>query len=143
VYVESESKKVGNLRVPEALIGTMRSSQCVRLEAQPAVRVALLLEDYAHFVADPASLAARLELLADLHGAQRIEQWQAMLSSGAWQPLVHDLLESHYDPAYRRSLFRNYREAETGPVVEVHDISRAGFLALATDLIRADRRPIG
>ena len=143
VYVESESKKVGNLRVPEALILRMRESPCIRLEAAPAVRVALLLEDYAHFVSDPATLGSRLELLAGLHGAERIEQWQSLLASGAWQPLVHDLLESHYDPAYRRSLFRNYREAEAAPAVEVRDISRAGFLALATSLLRADRKPIG
>ena len=41
VYVESESKKVGNLRVPDALIVRMRESRCFRLEAQARVRVAL------------------------------------------------------------------------------------------------------
>jgi len=137
VYVESESKKVGNLRVPDALILRMRESRCFRLEAQAGVRVALLMEDYAHFVSDPAALGRRLDLLRDLHGAERIALWKDHLEHGAWEPLVHDLLESHYDPAYRRSLFRNYREAESGPAVEIRDISRAGFLRLARELIRA------
>ena len=139
VFVESESKKVGNLRVPDALIERMRASSCVRLEAAPATRVALLLEDYAHFVARPEDLARRLDLLRDLHGAERIGQWQAQLARGEWQPLVHDLLESHYDPAYRKSLFRNYREAQAAPPLEVRDISPAGFAALARRLAERSR----
>jgi tRNA 2-selenouridine synthase len=135
VFVESESKKVGNLRVPDALILRMRASPCVRLEASADVRVALLMEEYAHFVADPAALAARLALLRDLHGADRIEAWESMLSRGEWHPLVHDLLESHYDPAYRKSLFRNYREAQAAPAQTVSDYSAAGFRALARRLI--------
>jgi tRNA 2-selenouridine synthase len=135
VWVESESKKVGNLRVPDPLIERMRASACVRLEADAGVRVALLMEEYAHFMANPATLAARLALLADLHGADRLAGWQAQLSKGEWHPLVHDLLESHYDPAYRKSLFRNYREAQSAPAVSVTDASPDGFRALARTLI--------
>ena len=46
VFVESESKKVGDLRVPEALIRQMRVSRCLWLELPLAQRVALLIEDY-------------------------------------------------------------------------------------------------
>ena len=136
VYVESESKKVGNLRVPDALIERMRAARCFRLEADEPTRVALLLGDYAHFVADPGALATKLDLLRDLHGKERIEQWRAHLEAGRWEPLVSDLLASHYDPAYRRSLARNYPDAATATPVEVRDISAAGFLALARALAR-------
>ncbi|MEO7741896.1 MAG: tRNA 2-selenouridine(34) synthase MnmH [Usitatibacter sp.] len=136
VYVESESRKVGNLRVPEELIRRMRAARCFRLEASQDIRVALLMEDYAHFVASPAALMARLGLLRDLHGAERIAQWEEHLAAGAWHPLVHDLLENHYDPAYRKSLLRNYREAQTARVVEVIEPGRAGFLALARAIVR-------
>lgn len=136
VFVESESKKVGNLRVPDALITHMREARCFRLEADTATRVALLLEDYAHFVARPAALAAKLDCLKSLHGAERIAQWKSHLHGGEWSLLVRDLLESHYDPAYRRSLERNYRGAPGAAVVEVRDISRAGFLGIARRLER-------
>jgi tRNA 2-selenouridine synthase len=136
LFVESESKKVGNLRVPEALIERMRGSSCVRLEADVDTRVALLLEDYAHFVGSPAVLAEKLELLRDLHGAERIAQWREHLGHGQWQPLVRDLLESHYDPAYRKSLFRNYREAQAATAIPVRDITPEGFLRLARTLNR-------
>jgi tRNA 2-selenouridine synthase len=136
LFVESESKKVGNLRVPEALIERMRGSSCVRLEADVDTRVALLLEDYAHFVGSPAVLAEKLELLRDLHGAERIAQWREHLGQGQWQPLVRDLLESHYDPAYRKSLFRNYRGAQAATGIPVRDITPEGFLSLARTLNR-------
>ena len=131
VFVESESKKVGDLRVPDALITRMRDSECLRLEAGTATRVSLLMEDYEHFVRDPQALAEKLDCLKSLHGTERIDGWKSLLERGEWNALVGDLLENHYDPAYRRSLFRNYRDAQAAQAVNVADITPQGFLALA------------
>jgi tRNA 2-selenouridine synthase len=137
VFVESESKKVGNLRVPEVLIERMRASACTRLEAGEDTRVALLLEDYAHFVKDPEALRAKLECLVPLHGNERIRAWTEQLRAGEWNALVQDLLRNHYDPAYRKSLFRNYKGAESAAAVNVTDITAPGFRALARSIIAA------
>ena len=56
VFVESESKKVGNLAVPDALIERMRASACLRLDLPDDERVALLLEDYDFFVQRPEAV---------------------------------------------------------------------------------------
>jgi tRNA 2-selenouridine synthase len=131
VYVESESRKVGNLRVPEALIAYMRASRCLRLEADTATRVKMLVEDYAHFVSDPAALAAKLDHLKALHGAERLASWREHLEAGRFEPLVEDLLANHYDPAYHRSLFRNYRDAQGARVFQVSEGTREEFDRLA------------
>jgi tRNA 2-selenouridine synthase len=115
----------------------MRSARCFRLEAEQPARVALLLEDYEHFVADPQALAAKLACLAPLHGAGRIEAWTAQLQRGDWHGLVSDLLASHYDPAYRRSLERNYRDAATATPIAVAGIARDDFRAIAKGLVAA------
>jgi tRNA 2-selenouridine synthase len=94
------------------------------------------MEDYAHFVASPDALAAKLDCLAHLHGKERIDAWKDHLERGRWDELVRELLESHYDPAYRRSLFRNYVGAESAGPLEVRDISHGGFLAMAQRLAR-------
>jgi len=60
--------------------------------------------------------------------------WRA--TAGEWRPLVADLLASHYDPAYRKSLTRNYRDAQSAPALPVRDITSAGFLALARQILR-------
>jgi tRNA 2-selenouridine synthase len=138
VFVESESKKVGNLRVPEALIARMREGECIRLEVPPAVRATLLLEDYAHLVASPGVLLEKLACLAPLHGKERIDRWNALVGDGAWRDLVADLLEAHYDPAYHRSMFRNYRQAAAAAAVPVGDASRAAFEELARRIADGD-----
>ncbi|MEO5845080.1 MAG: tRNA 2-selenouridine(34) synthase MnmH, partial [Caldimonas sp.] len=50
VFVESESKKIGDLRVDDALIAAMRAAACVWLELSLEARVALLLAEYDFFV---------------------------------------------------------------------------------------------
>src|SRR5574341_2127013 len=84
VYVEGESKKIGQLQVPEALIQAMRAAECVMLEADAATRIALLTEEYGHFFADPQALHAQLDCLSGLHGRERVASWKALAARGAW-----------------------------------------------------------
>lgn len=139
VYVESESRKVGDLRVPGELIERMRASPCLRLEADEATRVALLREDYAHFEQQPEVLVEKLECLKPLHGAERIESWKTALGRGDWDGLVRDLLVTHYDPAYERSMFRNYVNAADARVAAVTQFTKEGFRALARSIVAARR----
>jgi len=73
VWVESESKKVGELRVPEALIVRMRSAPCVRIELPLDERVKLLMEDYDFFVRDVPAFCERLDALRALRGNEVIK----------------------------------------------------------------------
>ncbi|MFA9219170.1 MAG: tRNA 2-selenouridine(34) synthase MnmH, partial [Sphingomonadaceae bacterium] len=106
VFVESESKKVGNLRVPAALMERMRASPCISLQLSRANRVRLLMEDYAHFTISPETLNVQLEHLTPLHGRDHITRWQEMARAGDMAALVEELLIKHYDPAYLRSIDR-------------------------------------
>lgn len=134
VYVEGESRKIGQLQVPEALIGAMRAAECVRLEADLEARVALLMEEYRHFFAAPEMLAAQLECLARLHGRERVDAWKALAARGAWPQLVARLLEEHYDPAYRRSAERNFARLPQARVLRVAAADEDVFAGLARAL---------
>jgi tRNA 2-selenouridine synthase len=136
VFVESESKKVGNLRVPDALMEHMRASPCISLVLPAGQRVRLLTEDYAHFVGDPALLNRQLDCLVPLHGRVRIGEWQQMAVDGRIEELVSQLLAEHYDPAYLRSIDRNFAQFSRALSVELPDISEAAFLQAAGQLIR-------
>lgn len=129
VFVEAESRRIGNVHVPEPLIAVMRASPCLALEADEAARVALLLEDYRHLLQDPETLGAMLGRLLELHGKARIEHWNALASQGDFGQLVEELLRSHYDPLYRRSSHGNYRglaqaERFDGGMLGPHDLDR-------------------
>jgi tRNA 2-selenouridine synthase len=126
VFVEGESKKIGQLQVPEALIAAMRSSPCMVLDTAPEARVELLLEEYRHFVENPAALEAQLDCLVALHGRERIGAWKSLAAQGEWRQFVKTLLVEHYDPAYRRSSTRNFSrlsEAEILPIDRSDDRS--------------------
>ena len=134
VYVEGESRKIGQLQVPEALIAAMRASACVRLEAAPEARIALLMDEYRHFFGDPATLNAQLDCLVPLHGRERVAAWQALVASGAWAALVERLLEEHYDPAYRRSAQKNFARLPQARVLRVPAPDEATFASLARQM---------
>lgn len=135
VYVEGESRKIGQLQVPQALIETMRESECVLLEAATAARVALLMEEYRHFFANPAALGAQLDCLLRLHGRERVESWKALAARAAWEQLVERLLEEHYDPAYRRSAQRNFPRLPQAQVLRVAAADEASFAGMARELV--------
>ncbi len=108
VFVESESKKIGRLRVPQALIDAMWASECAVIEADVPVRVDLLKDEYGHFLQDSKRLNTQLDCLRALHGNETINQWQALAQAGAWDTLTEDLLVRHYDPAYTRAIVKHY-----------------------------------
>lgn len=108
VFIEAESKRIGKLSVPEALIKQMRTSPSLWLDTATSVRIELLNQEYAHFLRDPESLCTSLERLVEMQGRERIAKWQQLARQGDWNTLVSELLEQHYDPAYARSLENNY-----------------------------------
>ncbi len=134
IFVESESKKVGNLRVPDALMERMRKSPCVALALSLENRVRLLMEDYRHFADSPATLNAQLDCLAKLHGREKIDSWHALANGGAMQELVGQLLAEHYDPAYLRSIDRNFIQYGQALPLELQDIGPDDFRAAAEAL---------
>jgi len=140
VYVESESRKIGNLRVPEKLMEKMRASYCVHLQTSIADRVALLIEDYPHLVVDSTRLGDQLDHLVALHGHATIRAWRDMAQTGEISRLVEALLTQHYDPAYLRSIQRNFGGYARARSLTLEAISEGGFSKAALALL-ADVSP--
>lgn len=125
VYVESESKRVGNVTVPESLIKAMRASPCVDIRMSVEQRVSLLMRDYDHFVQDTEHFSERLKTLVALLGHATIDRWQSMIDANQVAGVVQELLSLHYDPKYFESMGRNFQHYATAPQVEIRGISDA------------------
>ena len=105
VFVESESAKVGDLRVPPALIERMRASPCVWLDL--AMRCPRRAADARVRLLRPRRRlrsARRLDALRVLRGHETVNGWQESARSGRIESVVRDLLDSHYDPIYLQSM---------------------------------------
>lgn len=112
VFVESESRKVGNLSIPESLMLAMRDSPCFELQLSLDERVALLMEDYNFFVDDQDLFCRRLDALVAIRGKAVVDAWKEQIHTGHIDQVVRDLLVIHYDPTYAASMVRNF--AQTG-----------------------------
>ncbi|HEX7891063.1 MAG TPA: tRNA 2-selenouridine(34) synthase MnmH [Ramlibacter sp.] len=135
VYVESESRKVGNLAVPEPLMGAMRASPCLRLDLPDDERVQLLLEDYAFFRRDPKFFSERLEALAQLRGREQVNAWQEQVHAGNIESVVRELLVKHYDPGYASSTRRNFMGFGDAEAIAPRDRTPEAMAAVAKGLV--------
>jgi tRNA 2-selenouridine synthase len=134
VYVESESRKVGNLAVPEALIEAMRASPCLRLDLPDEQRVQLLLEDYDFFSRDRDLFCQRLEALTQLRGREQVQAWQQQVRAGDVESVVRELLVKHYDPGYASSTQRNFTQFGEARPIAPRDRSPEAMADLAREL---------
>lgn len=126
VWAESESKKVGNVSIPEALMQALRASPCARVELPVEERVKLLLEDYDFFVKDPEFFCKRLDVLRDLRGHAVIDAWQQQIRAGDVAQVVKELLELHYDPGYLSSTRRNFLQFDAAYLIALEQGNLSG-----------------
>nr|WP_217283738.1 tRNA 2-selenouridine(34) synthase MnmH [Aquabacterium terrae] len=136
VFVESESRKIGTLLVPEALITRMHGhGRCISVFLPDPARVKLLLDDYAELTAEPERLCTLLQGLVELRGKEAVARWQAFARAADWQSLLGELLHQHYDPLYLRSIDKHYAGYAEAQPVELTDTDAATLRAAASGLL--------
>ena len=134
VYVEAESRRIGKLHVPDALLETMRQGECINIEAAFAARVDFLLRDYDYFLRDPDWLRARLDSLRKLQSREAINRWFDYVDRAQWRQLVAELLELHYDPLYQRSQNNHFTGLDSSARFACDDLSPDGIARLAESI---------
>jgi tRNA 2-selenouridine synthase len=139
VYVEAESKKVGNLSVPDALMEAMRAAPCLDLQLPDDARVALLMEDYAFFTQDTALFCNRLDTLTELRGKAVVAGWKAQIAQGELEAVVRDLLLRHYDPGYAQSIRRNFKQFGAAKMIAATAGGTRAMAELAQQLLAEDQ----
>jgi tRNA 2-selenouridine synthase len=102
VVVEAESSKVGERMIPPGLWRAMQAAPRIEVSAPLEERARYQARAYAD-IACRGDLLQLLERLPDRLGRKRLEAWSAMAEAGAHEALAAELMEAHYDPAYRRS----------------------------------------
>ncbi len=135
VFVESESRKIGALAVPEALLTRMRrDARVVMVEMPDAARVQLLLEEYGFFAGQPERFCSHLDSLAELRGRDAVARWKALVHDGRWAEVFGALMREHYDPLYQRSMRRNFAGMTRAQPLALPDGSPPSMRAAARTL---------
>lgn len=135
VWVEAESKKIGNVQIPASMLDAMRKGKTIRVHADMQQRVELWRQDYKHFEEDPEGLLERLRFIRSLVGGKEFEEWEQLAAERKMPELFERLMRNHYDPAYRRSILREYPNIDESPLIELHDLSPEGLLEVAKKIL--------
>ena len=110
VVVEAESSKIGRIALPASVWAAMLAAPRIVIHAPEAARAAYLAKAYREVIADPVSVARKLEPLRRLRGHATVERWIALSKAGALVDLSRALMADHYDPSYHKSRKIDERE---------------------------------
>ena len=135
VFIESESKKVGGVHIPDALMDSIRIGKVIELRSSTNTRVSWLLREYQHFLSNPESFKDKLSLLTSRYGKVQIEKWHEAIDASDFRNLVEELLVMHYDPSYQSSIVRNFPNYRQDYSVELKNDSDEAFVIAAKDII--------
>jgi tRNA 2-selenouridine synthase len=137
VFVEAESRKIGRLQLPDALLDAIRRAPGVRIEASLQARVEFLLRDYDYATAEPAWLIERLDQLKGLQSNETLEHWRSLIAARNFPALVEELLTRHYDALYQRSQASNYHSFEVATRYDTNRLDSAALDKLAAEILAA------
>ena len=141
VFVEAESRKIGRLHLPDALIACMRAAPCIAIEASREARIEFLLRDYAYLGDDPETLKANLDRLKRMLDKNTLKRWQSLADTHDLAQLFAELIDLHYDPLYRRSQNGNYVRFSDATRVVTADLTATGVERLARDILALGNHP--
>ncbi|HXV10798.1 MAG TPA: tRNA 2-selenouridine(34) synthase MnmH [Burkholderiales bacterium] len=136
VWVESESKKIGVIQLPAELLQAMHTGRIFAISAPMSERVRLWREDYRHFETDLDAMMERLRHLRPLVGGEEYSVWERLAKEGRAPELFERLMQAHYDPAYARSIGKNYPRIAEAAKVELARLDRESLLEVASRLHR-------
>lgn len=140
VYVESESKKIGLVQMPDAMRERMQAGECVWLDVPLSARVAHIKSDYAHFVADPLALVEKLQPLKALRGAKLLDEWKTQAQAGDIDALFASLMVDHYDPLYTKAISQNFPHLPRAQHVQIDRIEKATLNQAAGEITQLKRK---
>jgi tRNA 2-selenouridine synthase len=103
IVIEAESSKVGERMLPPVVWSAMTAAPRIELVAPAPERARYLAGTYAELGQDAETLIGLLARLPDRPGRKRLAAWIDLVREGALETLAGELIEAHYDPAYRRS----------------------------------------
>jgi len=135
VYVEAESKRIGQVQLPDALFDKMNHSPWLSVNASLPARVEFLLRDYAYWFDDP-QLPAHLDRLKPNCGNERVERWKGLVGQKDFSTLVSELLTEHYDHFYKRSLRHAQTATDPARIFTASDLSPLSVDSLAQSIVQ-------
>lgn len=98
IFIEGESRKVGNLYVPDILFDKLRAGRLVHIESSIPYRIQLLKDEYAHFPEN--EIIAALQRFRPMMGEEHTKKLVDEIKHHEEDLLIEELLVDYYDKKY-------------------------------------------
>lgn len=102
VIVESESKRIGDIYLPEEVYSSILNGCHLLVDTSMENRVKIIMEDYAS--ASKEELKSCLDKVGRYISKERYEEYSNLLEEGKLGKLSEILMEKYYDPLYDQSI---------------------------------------
>ena len=106
VFVESESRKIGNLSIPNQFFTSIYNSRLIKIENSLNHRVDFLVGEYPNLMADQTPIFNLVKLLRKRIPKNDILRIEKHIANREFKKLASDLLSIHYDKSYDKSLLK-------------------------------------
>lgn len=109
VFLEAESRKIGNIAVPDCILKKIKSGRRVLVTGNLEVRRARILSEYMEkFDVESFTAATKyLEKLKERLSSKRCAELIELAENRQFEQLVDALLIEYYDPLYQRQIERS------------------------------------
>ena len=99
VFVEGESKRIGNDIIPTYLYDAMTNGINIKIEASMEIRVDNILKDYVHNT--DGELIYSLNFLRNQLGNENIDRYIELINKHEYIKVIQELIVKYYDPLYQ------------------------------------------
>tara|TARA_B100000676_G_C17992733_1_gene795911 strand:- start:335 stop:1399 length:1065 start_codon:yes stop_codon:yes gene_type:complete len=110
IFVESESRKIGKLTIPEKFFSSIYNSKLIKIENYLNHRVDFLIKEYPNFMEDHGAIFNLVNFLRKRISKENILDIEKYIANRDFKKLASDLLSLHYDKSYDNSLLKRKGE---------------------------------
>ncbi|MBM7562805.1 tRNA 2-selenouridine(34) synthase MnmH [Fusibacter tunisiensis] len=103
-FIESESKRIGKVYVPNAIFDKLQRGSYIKLEASVAFRIEGLVKDYVNTPDFKSSFENALLRIKPYIGTSLYTEIRTLFHGEFYAELAEKLLIHHYDPIYQKSI---------------------------------------
>ena len=103
IFVESESKRIGNVQIPEPLFEKMMNGYHILIKTDIENRIRIIKKDYVNSNQDEKIIAAIGHLRKKV-GHQLVEELILKIKNKVYDPVIRTLIDIYYDPLYKYSI---------------------------------------
>lgn len=100
VFVEGESKRIGNMIIPHYIFETMKKGSHLLVSASLDFRADALIQDYIQDKNSTEELKAAIESLSKYIGEKPVEKYVDLINAGDYKSVATELMVAYYDPMY-------------------------------------------